>query len=144
MSTFTQTPDTSYSQPVFALVAHDFEYNDETHYRTDGHHVRSIFVNSKDAEAALDELTLQSLKDFSFEEYSYNLEDILPGTMTEETFCEKANKMFGSIYTFSSSEIALSDLDAALKLFTDEQKLKLLDLLKFSFGKVITTNLVAE
>jgi hypothetical protein len=144
MSTLTAVPDTKFSKQVFALVAHDFEYNDEVHYRTDGHHIRTVFVNKADAEVALNDFTLQSLKDFSFEGYCYNVSDLLPGNMSKEDFCEKANKKFGRIFTLDPQSLDPVDLDEALKKLSDEQKIAFLKMLGFSFGKVIKTNMLGE
>lgn len=126
---------------VFAVVENDFEYNDEIYFATDGHHVRGIYVNRRDAEEALKGITLSNINaETDFYMYAYEVDELLPHDVTPEDFCERANKKFGSVCAFAPDTL-MDDLNRAVTKLDDEQKLTLVDMLEFSFGKVIETSI---
>jgi hypothetical protein len=128
------------SKKVFALVEDDFEYNGEVFTTTAGHHVRNIFVNKRDAEEALRQLTLDRLTDLDFQQYCYDVEELLGDHATPESFCEDANKKFGSKVTFSPESL-MDDLTVAIRQLNPDEQFVLLRMLRFSFGTVVETEL---
>jgi hypothetical protein len=146
MATLVKDPDTKFSTPVYAVVAHASDMPGtalEPYDRVDGFRVLNIYVNNMDAEAALNEFNLQSLESHSFERDYYQSDEFLPGTMTDEEFCALANNRFGHIFTMKPATL-LSDLDMLVSKLNNNNKLDLLKMLCFSFGKVVGTNVVME
>lgn len=131
------------SQIVHALVASDFEYNDDAVYiPTDGHHVRQIFVNKRDALDALAALTAEQAENLLPSQLCYQLSELLRSHVTEDEFVDFLNKEFGHLMRFSNDDDLLSKLDLLMPQLLPDERLKLLQYLDIEFCKVIDIPLV--
>jgi hypothetical protein len=100
------------------------------------------FLNKRDAQEAVNRATLEQIKNFKFDSYYYDSSEVIPVGFTAASFVAFLNKHFPDHYRFTTTEL-LANIDQALDQMSDEHKLELLRLLKFSFVKVIEVALNA-